>query len=112
LDKLVDDGRITLVYPSPLLHETLGILERPKILKHLKANEVQEVFAMIRVRGIHVDLTTEVQVCRDPEDEHLLALCQDGDADFLLSGDKDLLVLKRSGRTQFVSPAELMRKYQ
>jgi predicted nucleic acid-binding protein len=35
-----------------------------------------------------------VDVCRDPKDNFLLALAVDSGADFLLTGDKDLLVLK------------------
>jgi predicted nucleic acid-binding protein len=44
-----------------------------------------------------------VQVCRDPNDDFLLALCKDGKANFLLSGDKDLLVIDVFETTQIVS---------
>ena len=41
-----------------------------------------------------------VTICRDPNDNFLLALAKDGNADYLLTGDKDLLELKKSGKTK------------
>jgi putative PIN family toxin of toxin-antitoxin system len=37
---------------------------------------------------------TKLQICRDPEDNVLLECCLTTKADFLITGDKDLLVLK------------------
>ena len=37
----------------------------------------------------------EVDVCRDPKDNHLLALALDGEAQYLITGDSDLLVRVR-----------------
>lgn len=36
-----------------------------------------------------------VAICRDPNDNFLLALAKDGKADYLLTGDKDLLELQK-----------------
>ena len=47
-----------------------------------------------------------VNVCRDPHDNFLLALCQDAAADFLILGDKDLLVLGSFGPTRILTWAE------
>lgn len=41
-----------------------------------------------------------VAICRDPNDNFLLALAKDGKADYLLTGDKDLLELKKFGKTK------------
>ena len=46
-----------------------------------------------------VSVQTKVEVCRDVKDNFLLALSIDGNADFLLTGDKDLLDIKQFGRT-------------
>jgi putative PIN family toxin of toxin-antitoxin system len=42
-------------------------------------------------------------VCRDPKDDFLLALSKEGKADFLITGDKDLLELETYGRTEILS---------
>lgn len=41
--------------------------------------------------------------CRDPKDDYLLALAQEAKADYLLTGDKDLLVLEYIGKTQIIT---------
>ena len=43
-------------------------------------------------------------VCRDPDDVQILALAEISGADFIITGDADLLVLKKHGQTQIVSP--------
>ena len=49
---------------------------------------------------------TEISQCRDPKDNFLLSLAIDGKADFLLTGDKDLLVLKKIGNTEIKTISE------
>jgi hypothetical protein len=52
---------------------------------------------------ILVSSQRSVEVCRDPRDNHLLATSREAGADFLVSGDKDILVLLRFEGTQIVS---------
>ncbi len=47
--------------------------------------------------------------CRDPHDRPFLALALAGDADFLVSGDEDLLVLAPQFPVAILKPAELRR---
>ena len=47
---------------------------------------------------------------RDPKDNKFLALAVSGQADYLITGDKDLLVLKSIGAIPIVSPAEFLAK--
>ena len=49
-------------------------------------------------------MTTPLQNwCRDVKDNYLLALSKDADADYLITGDKDLLVLKQFENTLIVT---------
>ncbi len=47
-------------------------------------------------------LKTVVTGSRDPNDNFLLSLSLDGRADFLVTGDLDLLVLQKTGTTQIM----------
>jgi predicted nucleic acid-binding protein len=40
-----------------------------------------------------------IQICRDPKDNYLVPLAIDSKADFLITGDKDLLELNKIGKT-------------
>ena len=44
--------------------------------------------------------------CRDPEDIPVLGTCVSGKADFLVSGDKDLLILDKIKHCRIVNPRE------
>jgi uncharacterized protein len=44
--------------------------------------------------------------CRDADDLHVLGLATTGKADYLVTGDDDLLVLKRFGRCRIVTPRQ------
>jgi putative PIN family toxin of toxin-antitoxin system len=45
-------------------------------------------------------------VCRDPNDDAVLACAVKSEADYLVTGDKDLLVLERYGKTKILTPRE------
>lgn len=48
----------------------------------------------MQIIGLSIDIRSEVSLCRDEKDNYLLALAKDSQADFLMTGDKDLLVLQ------------------
>jgi len=63
----------------------------------------------VQQRAIFVNVTTPLQNwCRDVKDNYLLALSKDADADYLITGDKDLLVLKQFENTLIVTLAQFL----
>ncbi len=49
-------------------------------------------------------VSSVVPVCGDPEDDKILACAKQTDADYLVTGDQDLLVIDPYGRTRIVTP--------
>jgi uncharacterized protein len=49
-------------------------------------------------------VSSVVPVCRDPEDDKILACAKETDADYLVTGDQDLLLIDPYGRTRIVTP--------
>lgn len=49
------------------------------------------------------------KVCRDRDDDNILAAAMTGAADCIISGDKDLLVLKKFHGIAIISPAEFWK---
>jgi putative PIN family toxin of toxin-antitoxin system len=45
-------------------------------------------------------------ICRDPDDVMLLGLAESGRADVIVTGDKDLLILKRHAAARILTPRE------
>lgn len=62
----------------------------------------------ILVRSIRCKLKHRVKVCRDPNDDMFLECAATAKADFLVAGDKDLLVLGQYRRTRIIAPAEYL----
>jgi predicted nucleic acid-binding protein len=52
-----------------------------------------------------------IPICRDAKDDFLLALAKAAKADLLVTGDEDLLVLKKYGRTRIVTPASYLKDH-
>jgi hypothetical protein len=49
-----------------------------------------------------IEVSSQVSICRDSNDDFLLNLAIDGNANYLLTGDLDILSLKKIGNTQVV----------
>jgi len=45
--------------------------------------------------GYLIEVHSKVDICRDTDDNFLLALAKDGKADYLITGDNDLLIIKK-----------------
>lgn len=48
-------------------------------------------------------------VCRDPDDDHILAAAVTGNCDYVITGDKDLLLLHSYNNIRIFSPAEFQK---
>ena len=82
---------------------------REKLKKKLKLPEsiTEEILEHYRRSSQEViPASVELDLCRDPDDIPVIGTCISGEAEFLVSGDKDLLVLKSVGSTLILSPRE------
>lgn len=52
------------------------------------------------------DATSKVNICRDPKDNYLLSLAIDANADFIITGDNDLLILQTVRSSKIISYKE------
>ena len=50
-----------------------------------------------------------VNLCRDSKDNFLLSLAIEGNADYLITGDKDLLVIGKFQKTKMVSFSQFLQ---
>lgn len=52
----------------------------------------------------------EENVCRDIKDDNILALASSSKSKYIITGDKDLLVLNKFEKTHIVNPRQLWQK--
>jgi putative PIN family toxin of toxin-antitoxin system len=69
--------------------------------------DADEALNLLRSKfALVVPATLETPVCRDPDDDAIVATAVAGNADCMVTGDKDLLVLQRFGSIEIVSPSQ------
>jgi hypothetical protein len=103
LDNRIFTGETILVFSQELLHEFITVVSRPKFKKYFSQEEIIEILDIIDQQAIFVEVTSDIKKCRDEKDNFLLSLAVDGNADFLITGDQDLLELKSIEKTQIVT---------
>lgn len=93
LDKLLIADKYKLLFSGKLLSEFVDVAQRPKLQKYILSKDLDDLLGTIDSVAEFIDVSSNVDICRDPKDDFLLNLAIDGKADYLLTGDKDLLVL-------------------
>lgn len=101
---LIAHSDIILLGSENLMAEIMEVVHRPKIARYLSDAIAAQFLQVLLNRLDLVQVVSKVKVCRDPDDDYLLAICQDAQADFLLTGDKDLLDLGIFGQTHNYFP--------
>ena len=64
------------------------------------------IVELMKVVEIVEPVTFEEQICRDPDDDAILGTAVAGNADCIVTGDSDLLVLDRFRDVDIISPSE------
>jgi putative PIN family toxin of toxin-antitoxin system len=98
------DGEFDLVVSPHLLEELTEVLSRPKLASRLDSTVVSEMLLLVREAAVMASDSPPAEVCRDPDDDYLVALAL-GTGSLLVSGDKDLLSVQVE-HVEVLAPAE------
>jgi putative PIN family toxin of toxin-antitoxin system len=105
------DRRFILVSHAIQLDELRDVTRRDKMRVLIRPAEAGRLVNQIATIVELPDRLPPVVRSRDPRDDFLLALCEAGKADWLVTGDKDdLLALDRHGSTMIVTAARFGRE--
>lgn len=102
LDGLLFSQKISLLFSEELINEIAVTITKPKLRKYFATNGLEEMLTAFEPFIDLIKVRSSVTVCRDPNDNFLLALAKDGKADYLLTGDKDLLDIVKFGKTKII----------
>jgi putative PIN family toxin of toxin-antitoxin system len=93
--RLLRERKYILIYAQPLLEEIIAKLLLPRIRKkyQLTDDDIATILALILLRGDPVGVTGRIDVCRDKKDNFVLEAALEGKANYIVTGDNDLLVL-------------------
>lgn len=102
--KLFWEGEFDLVSCQELLDEVSD-----KLINKFKINEGQfELVLDIFSISKQYELSQIQKHSRDSKDDFLVELALISNSDYLVSGDKDLLVLEKVGNCKIISPTEFL----
>lgn len=82
-----------IVLSSSVLSELEEVLYRPKFDRYLTKERRQEFLENLTENAQFIDVTEQINECRDPKDNKYLELALSGQAECIVTGDDDLLVL-------------------
>lgn len=104
-------GRFVLLYNQQIYAEYADVLQRSWLHERLRhtPNRVTNFLDAVRILGEEIVGFVAVHgEIRDPFDEMFLQCAQLGQADYLVSGDKDLLSLQMFKGTAILSPSDFI----
>ena len=92
-----------------IIDEVIGKLENKfKILN----DEIKRVKIFLKKAFIQTHPQGEIpKICRDDDDNNILYLAEYTNADIIITGDKDLLILQNHKETDIMNPRTFMKKY-
>jgi len=105
-DPILFGQQAMLLFSQELLDEFVKVARRPKFRRYFTMGDLQQLLSTIGQRAEFITVDAVVDTCRDPKDNFLLALCQDGQATHLLTGDKDLLIMHKHQQTEILTIAQ------
>jgi hypothetical protein len=108
IDAILYSNTTTLLFSKELFDEFIEVAQRPKFKRYFSNEDLIFLAESIQDKAEFIDVRSVVQECRDIKDDFLLSLALDGEATHLVTGDKDLLDLRKFGDTRIVTIADYL----
>lgn len=104
-------GKLKLMVSRPILDEFREVLGREKFRNYLKRGEVEEfIERLIQISDL-VEVKSNFRVIEeDPDDDVILNTAHDGKADYIVSGDEHLLVLRNFKGIKILNVGQMLEK--
>ena len=102
IKELIADHSIIIILTDQLLTEIKEVTRRPGISKYFPENNVNELIIFLNTVAEVVPVSGTNLLKRDPKDSFLLDLIEASQADYLVTGDNDLLSLGKFRTTEIL----------
>lgn len=101
-------GEFELISSKELVAEAAEVLMRPAL--GIPPEDIKPAFRLLRKRALIIRPKDRIDVCRDPSDDLVLECAVSGKADWIVTGDQDLLSLHPYRGISIVSPKEFLKQ--
>ncbi|MDF5737081.1 MULTISPECIES: putative toxin-antitoxin system toxin component, PIN family [unclassified Nostoc] len=81
-----------------------------KFDKYISDEDQQDFLDVVKKYSQFIEIKSQINTCRDPDDNKFLELAKDSNAEFLITGDQDLLSLKALAeyQNQIITPRDFL----
>jgi putative PIN family toxin of toxin-antitoxin system len=102
-------GEWTLLSAPVLLEKLESVLHYPRLQRYYTSEMRVRFVALVAALSELIELPDAVpHICRDPEDDWVIACAVAGQADVIVSGDRDLLDLGQVGGISILTAREFL----
>lgn len=103
--------RFQLFHCNTLIYEIRKLASIPYFSKRNITNETISAFLTeFQHQSTSIELVSDIKISRDIKDNYLLNLCVDAKLDFLVTGDKDLLIIRKYQDTEILNFRDFIDK--
>ncbi len=82
-----------VVYSAYTFTELVNVLFRSKFDKYFSLDDRKQMINLLEMQMKEITVYSNVKVCRDPKDDIFLNLAIDAKANFIITGDSNLLII-------------------
>lgn len=101
---------IDLIIPPEQIAEFVDkVLGKRYFRSRIPQAAIDQFMAQLKALGELQPQEDAASYSRDPKDDYLITYGVVNEVDYLITGDQDLLVLRRVGELQIVTPAEFFK---
>ena len=103
--------KITLCLSPEILQEYQRVAEH--LSNKYPSIDISRIIELVTIHGqVFPNQTLEQPICRDPDDDKFIACALVANAQYLISGDKDLLDITQPLKTQIIKPREFLENFK
>jgi putative PIN family toxin of toxin-antitoxin system len=106
----ITSGKITIITTDQLISELIIVTSREKIRKYFPKENVTELLELLDIISERVVISPKYFISRDPKDNFLLDLIDFSNADYLITGDQDLLEHNPFKTAQILTPKDFEKQ--
>ena len=106
IKEFISNGKIQIVLTEQLITEIELVTQRPKLQKYFNQESVEELLFLIETIGKIYPIKPKHHLSRDAKDNFLLDLIDKSKADYLVTGDNDLLELSKFKTATILTPKQ------
>ncbi|WP_414565357.1 MULTISPECIES: putative toxin-antitoxin system toxin component, PIN family [unclassified Anabaena] len=83
---------------------------KDKFDKYISSEDRQYFLDIVKKYSQFIEVKSQINTCRDPDDNKFLELAKDANAEFLITGDQDLLSLRTIAeyQNQIITPKDFL----